>query len=340
MTLANQTWWDEEADSQDAPDPQWQQAFEEAWPLVARRLRGVLRARKVPPCDWDDYLQEVAARIITARLEFAHPEDLVPWATTAVRRLHLDQVRRSERLQRVERRLSVSSRRTPDVASSVMAKLDLDRVAEVVGSWSPFDREALLVGDGEDAGKRRGTSASYVRRHRLRASLLRAIDGVAGAVAGVRRFHLRRADQVNQLASMAVSPFALACAAFVLPLVAGPGGDDARPSPPVSVDLASASTGGASSPVDGHGATQPSRIVGSPANAHTAAAIPVPRRDEPLRWPAEYKVVVEGGGYTGGVEFENNHDHPPLACTENLVVPDQCVDLPIERIDAPIEEPW
>ena len=344
MTLASQTWCDGEGDAEPGSDLGRERAFEQAWPVVARRLRAVLRARKVPESDWDDYLQEVAARMIVARLVFDRPEEIVPWATTVVRRLHVDTIRRAERLQRVERRMAPAVRRTPDVASSVMAKLDLDRVAEVVGTWSSFDRDALFASDGADAGQTRDSGASYVRRYRLRASLLRVIDGVGAVVAGVRSFHVRRADEAHQLASVAMSPLALACAALVLPFVNGP--DTPAPSrlAPVA-ELATAASDRAAGLEGG-----PATLVGPARSPLTDAAsrraptgtatVPVPV-DQPMRLPVEYRVVVSGGGHSGYAEVGEQHGPEPLWCSSGVPsVPDHCVDPPLPRVDVPVDEPW
>src|SRR5688500_12840947 len=131
-----------ERDGEDA----WQFAFEQAWPAVERSLRRVLRARHVPRDEWDDYLQEVAARALAAQVEFGCAADLLPWASTVLRRLHARQLQRAHRLNDAQSRVRV--RGTPDVASTVIAKLDLDRVVEVVASWPPVDREALVPGTG------------------------------------------------------------------------------------------------------------------------------------------------------------------------------------------------
>lgn len=343
VTLASQAWWDEASDAEAGSDLRWERAFEQAWPVVARRLRAVLRARKVPQSDWDDYLQEVAARMITARLAFDRPEEVVPWATTVVRRLHLDHVRRAERLRRIEGRMATTARRTPDVASSVIAKLDLDRVAKEVGTWSAFDRDALLVGEGEGANHTRGSGASYVRRHRLRASLLRVIDGMGAAVAGVRRFHVRRAGEAHQLASIVASPVALACAALVLPFVMGPDAPaTSRPAPAAA--LATAASDRAAGLEGGPAAAGPARSPltdATPPRAATAAVVVPVRPDQPMRLPVEYKVTIEGGGHSGYVELENNHGPEPLWCSSGVPgIPDHCVDPPLPRVDVPVEEPW
>src|SRR5688500_15389679 len=69
MAMAGRVYDNDNYDDRGA-DRAWQLAFADAWPAVERSLRRVLRARHVPRGEWDDYLQEVAARALAARVEF------------------------------------------------------------------------------------------------------------------------------------------------------------------------------------------------------------------------------------------------------------------------------
>src|SRR5687768_14256723 len=52
------------------------------WPAVSERLRAALRMRGVPRADRDDIVQEVAARVLSARPVFTSPDELYGWART------------------------------------------------------------------------------------------------------------------------------------------------------------------------------------------------------------------------------------------------------------------
>jgi hypothetical protein len=323
-------------------DASWQAAFEATWPTVERRLRTVLRSRKVPPGEWEDYLQEVATRAIASHVEFHCAADLLPWASTVLRRLHGDDLHRAERLEDAQRLLV--SRRTPDVAAAVMAKLDLDRVAEAVAAWPDFDRVAL-VADGDES-KARGTSASYVRRHRLRAKLLTIIDGLGGVVAGARRFRVVHAQQADQLAAMVLSPVALACAALVLPYGPGAGGAGGGrpPSPPgvvampaarsASIDAtaatSSAAPGARTTSAASHGGNGHGDGGGGGGDGHR---------------PGDHDVqVIDADAADQHVAFgvEDEDEDAPLYCGHHVpVVGDQCVDypVPVDDVDVPLPSP-
>ena len=319
----------------------WTDAFGQAWPTVERHLRQVLAARRVAPSDHDDLVQEVAARAIAAQVAFHCAADLVPWATTVLRRLHGRQLRNHEHVELVAAR--TNDRRAPDVAVEVTARLDLARVAEVVGSW-PADARETLFGD-EREGTRQ-TSAFYVRRHRLRAKLLAAIDGLAGLVPGLRRFQAMHGEQAGQLAAALLSPAAIACAALVFPFGLGPG--DRASSPPVTATFVAARAtapagplpAAASSGTDGStGAAAGRRSpAGAGAGAATAEQRAATRR--PIHSPVTERVEVEATDNHPYVEIENNEEQEPFWCMTGLrFVPDTCVHNPAPAPPLPVGQP-
>lgn len=153
------------------------------WPRVEVGLRRVLRARQVSPDDADDFMQEVAVRIIREDVIFASAEDLLPWATTVVRNLHVSATRLHCNRKRSEWPADVPSR-TPDVADIVHWRIALSQTLAELDGLSEAKR-ASIVGhlDGQVTGREAGRVA--VMRHRARQDLRKALPGIIGAVAAV-----------------------------------------------------------------------------------------------------------------------------------------------------------
>ena len=333
----------------------WERAFEEAWPTVERHLRDILRARHVPVTDHDDYLQEVAARALAAHVAFHCSADLLPWAATVMRRLHIGAMRRGARLQRIAD--LARDRHAPDAASAVVAKLDLDRVVETLASWPAFDRDTVLGGRGAGlaaAGPEGGTGAeysgaTYARRHRLRTKLLSAIDGLAGVLGIVRRFHLTHSPQLDQVASAMLTPAAIACVALIVPLAGalhdwGGSGDGASAAPgsiranvaPASSSSAVATSGAADdvgASVHAHGAG--SGDVDAPSTTHRSG--PSYRQ---VHSPVEERVEVDAGERDPYVEVKNTEDETGYYCAwYDGVLARTCVEQPGGAIVSPVPLP-
>jgi hypothetical protein len=151
-----------------------------AWPELEHQLRRVLHARHVPVDDHDDLLQEVAARILASGVAFESADDLLPWASTVIRRLHIDHVRKANRVALDGHVPEV--RGSADVERTVAARMELSSVAEVLVGWPIEARDTLLGARGV-----RQPSSVYVRRYRLRAKLISALEGWAAFVGFLRR---------------------------------------------------------------------------------------------------------------------------------------------------------
>lgn len=331
----------------------WEQAFEEAWPAVERRLRDILRARNVPAADQEDYLQEVAARALTAQVEFHCAADLLPWASTVVRRLHIGSIRRSARLRQAANVNRL--RHVPDAASAVVAKLDLDRVAETLASWSTTDRDMVLGGRGAGAvdatdagGFTADNGAAYARRYRLRAKLLAAIDGLAGVVGGWRRFQQVNAPQFGQVAAAIAAPAAIACAVLVAPWIGGAlhDGDDRGPGGAGSASpdhagrwsptLASVDTGAAPSSVLGGGGA-PSFDSSNGSRKPGDGPSRKPPSYQQVHSPVEQRVEVGSGNQKSSIEVENTDDETGEYCFwAPGIVDETCVEQPGGALVVPL----
>src|SRR5688500_8169569 len=156
--------------------------LDDVWPQVEPRLRRVAAARGIPVDDRDDIVQEVAVRVLASGVTFETAEELLPWAATVLRRIHVDGHRKRERIEFLPLTSATADSTstgtgTGDVADAAVAWLDLATIGQAVAAWPPDARHALF-------GRDRHTGASYVRRHRLRARLLELIDGLAAWVGG------------------------------------------------------------------------------------------------------------------------------------------------------------
>jgi DNA-directed RNA polymerase specialized sigma24 family protein len=329
-------------------------AFERAWPAVEAGLRRVLAARRVPDADHDDFLQEVAARAFASGdLTFTSADELLPWASTVLRRLHVDACRRDRRLERsgaIDDVGAIEKADPADVAVEVAARMELDAVAKAMAGWSPDSRRVLLSSDAE--GTRR-PSAFYVRRHRLRMKLLAAVDGLGALWGGVlRRFdpatiadRVRAADSVQSAATALAAPVAAAACAVallfgvVVPFAQGSEGDgsgggasDAGARRGISATPAAAVTPLVAQPVStGPVADGPPRRPQPPE-----AEQPPLRKKESLVPPVERQRVEAPGaaGYEPTVEVTNEQGPQPLWCyRDKPILGDGCVG---EAIYVPI----
>jgi len=303
------------------------------WPTIESALRRVLAARHVPTAEWDDFLQEVATRMFVSNVDLRFATDLLPWATTVLRRMHIDFLRRQGRQQW----LPDGERRTqPGVDAAVMARLDLARVAAVVSTWSPEARAVLFENDA--VGTRRPTSF-YTSRHRLRARLLAAIEGVAafGPLASLRS-RLRRVDAVVADHASAAANFVLpSAAAACLSLAIGfapPVPTPAAGSSLASLDVTRTAAVTRTAGDDGRGAGAVDGVRSTPSTAEDAGRLAGSRAAAPrhhIVWsPVETRAQVAAGPASPYVEVENNEEVQPLYCVRDTgVVADHCVDHPI-----------
>lgn len=201
--------------------------FDAAWPTVARRLLRQLRRRGATPDLADDVLQEVAVRAIERDVPFESAADLYPWCATVADRLLIDDHR--QRTRRSITDLPDDLAATLDVPAHAEARTDLRTVTALVGELSVSDRELLLRSTGEQP---RMTNREMIRRHRIRARLLAAIESILVVIGLRRRFDgvTRRAATATALAGL---PVVLVTAALLLPAIDADGGArrGARPHP-------------------------------------------------------------------------------------------------------------
>ena len=294
----------------------------------------VLAARGVAAVDREDIVQEVAARALASGVEFASAERFAAWATTVARNLHIESLRRKERLQA---RMPLLARQELDADAELEARLDVAVAATFVTALSRSERQALL---SETDGVRQ-PSAFYVQRHRLRQKLLGAMEGIGAFWAGLtRRFRLPfsgtgSGGSAATQAAAVLAPVAAACALLLGQATI----DRSRPAPPPTA--AAPAARGQAAPA----ASSPAAPVSPSDDMHGPASRSAHRADDERRtggdenprfpWP-ERSVEAGPEGQEVTVEVENRRGPQPLWCVEDVgVVPDRCVgeapnvDLPI-----------
>src|SRR5438270_5174760 len=117
------------------------QKLESVWPSVSARLSTMLRRRGVSIHDADEAIQETAARVISAGVEFADGDDLFRWASVVSWRIAIDARRRGTR---------VSGDQLPDradhidVAQTAEHRIVLSAVTSRFNELSESDRAVLL----------------------------------------------------------------------------------------------------------------------------------------------------------------------------------------------------
>jgi DNA-directed RNA polymerase specialized sigma24 family protein len=294
------------------------------WPELVPRLRCVLAARGVPRPEWDDLIQQVAVNALAADVRFTSTADLLPWAATVIRNLHVD-------LERRRARVTVSGN-VPDgvdyaePARQVEARLDLAAVTTAMSAWAPEDR-AIVLGRVEalDASDGRTPNALYIRRHRLRRQLHAVIEGSLAAVL----FSWRRLRQAIDAVGAPAVGLAVSIPMLAISWSTTFGGDPhgqplivSRREAPAMVATAARSgiaMAGSEKAVPAavvHLLTQevrsrPTGIAGRPKVAHTR--VDVGTSDDP----------------TGYVEIEDTDEDEPLFCLSDApLVGGTCVDDP------------
>jgi RNA polymerase sigma factor (sigma-70 family) len=174
-------------------------------------VTAVLKSRGVQAADVDDIVQEAAIRALRQLDRFMSQEHLVRWCCRVAINAHIDAVRRSRRL------VAPSSEDAPapvNVAETVEGRLALDAALAEVAGLSEEDRALLL--DPPAAVDRKDAVRLAVRRHRLRARLANALEGVLAGIPVLRRLH---PDSMRvQAVAFAVPVIA---ALSVVPLIAG-----------------------------------------------------------------------------------------------------------------------
>jgi hypothetical protein len=277
-----------------------------AWPELELQLRRVLNARHVPVDDHDDLLQEVAARILASDVAFESAADLLPWASTVIRRLHIDHVRKAKRLALDGQVPDV--RGSTDVERTVAARMELSSVAEVLVAWPHDARDTLLSARGV-----RQPSSVYVRRYRLRAKLMAALDGWAAFVGFVRR-HRPVLTPQTPTAMLALSCMVTGATAFLTAASAGP--------PAVRVAMVSAAHSEAV-PAAVAVPAPPAPVAARSTAAHRPTVAPGP--SAPAKQVVRTEVPVAMRPY---VQLDHSDEDEPLVCVWTVRVGRVCVDDP------------
>lgn len=190
--------------------------FGKQWPALQGRLRTFLRAKGVPPAEVDDYVQEVAARLVSFWPKIDRDRPIWPLAVTIALNLLRDRSRRVdlEVLGELPDRAGSN-----DVAEAGIARLELAAVVRAMESLTPSQRAALLQAifpDDEDACS---TSAEKMLRLRARRRLANAIGRACGGLTLKTR---RLADSIHGFFSRAEAVTqALACATCLFVASAG-----------------------------------------------------------------------------------------------------------------------
>jgi hypothetical protein len=254
--------------------------LEEVWPEVSRRLEQCLRARGASPALAEDVVQETALRVLQARVTFRSADDLMRWARVVAGRLVIDAHRRRRFVADVE---------VPDVPGhesvhgQVEGRLALDAVSHAIKAMTVDQRQALLEAQPADGLERRDAVRLNVRRHRARAHLRAAVDGLLGVLLGlglrIRRWLDGLPDSVVQLTGVAVTAGVLILAAE------SPAPTTGQPVQATSIVAIESGAAGSSRPLaSGQGGRDMSSRVRPtatsttppPAPPHVVAQVPLP----------------------------------------------------------------
>ena len=294
----------------------YESAFSEAWPSVARVVTSELRRMQVPAHVVDDLVQATAEVVLRKRPPFVDADDLAPYARIVARHKALRWVRRSAR-ETVGLPELPSVQSVPEAARLRLLAAGTLRAYE---GLEPVQRERL---SRYLAGERAGNSSERARERkrieRIRGHMAQAIERIAAAVTGWRKF----GDIVVRPELVAAAAIAMvqALTGFLVPsasAMAGAGaaspawataamGEVTLPSPP--------STDGAAAP-----ARAPSTAAERPDGRPLKPPPPAPPAGEPV------VVVTSPTGKTTTVGTGPNPPQKPLVCIRSAV--ELCVDKP------------
>lgn len=293
----------------------YESAFSEAWPSVVRVVTTELRRLQVPPHAIDDLAQATAEVVLRKRPPFAGADDLAPYVRIVARHKAL-------RWMRTSAKETVGLPELPSVQSvSEAARLRLLAAGTLKAyeRLEPVQRERL---SRYLAGERAGNSSERARERkrieRIRGHMAQAIERIAAAVAGWRKF----GDLVVRPELVAAAALAVVqvVGGYLVPSASAMSG--AVGAPPV---WATAALGEVSVlPPPRALAPAPVRApVAAPGRADGRKLEPPPpshRLDEPV------VVVTSPTGKRSGVATAPNAPQKPLACLSGFV--NVCVDKP------------
>ncbi|HVT75401.1 MAG TPA: hypothetical protein VHD87_00110 [Acidimicrobiales bacterium] len=283
----------------------------DTWPTVSARAVAALRRRGVSDEIAEDAVLEAITRAIARDVPFSDADDLLRWVHVVAWRIVLDDRKRDRRLV-----YDTPDRVAPDDPSLVAElRLRVEKLARLVSGLSVSDHNALFA-VVEPALDRRDATRLAVRRHRVRAKLLRMLEGAAAAAAWLRR-RGRRPHRGNVVAAATVAPVMLLSLAVLLP-------HDIPQPEPVASDPG-AVTAAETIRVDAPSAppTPTGAVAGVNTSRRSPAAPPrtgLPRVD--VAHPGPF-----GNGHAWGRAKEPD-DH--LACAQLSVVGAFCIDAPVQ----------
>lgn len=292
----------------------YESAFSEAWPSLLRVVTSELRRLQVPAHAIDDLAQATAEVVLRKRPPFADADDLAPYVRIVARHKAL-------RWMRTSAKETVGLPELPSVQSvpeAARLRLLAAGTLRAYERLDPAQRERLSrYLAGERAGNSTERARERKRIERIRGHMAQAIERIAAAVAGWRKF----GDLVVRPELVAAAAIAMfqALTGFLVPsasAMADPGsaspawataamGEVTLPSPPLQAVAAA--------PVRAPSATS-HRPDGRPLEP------PPPPRPEPI------VVVTSPTGKSTSVLTPPNSPEKPLVCVRSVV--QLCVDKP------------
>ena len=153
----------------------------DAWPDVSRRVVSRLHAAGASRADAEDMAAEAIERALAKGVTFETPDHLYAWTLHVARNIHVDQRRASGRGPVLHALDDLDVAVTADTATVVEHRLRLERALQVLATFSPADRAAVMEEDAEPAARRDAVRLA-VRRHRARSRLRAAIAGIAALI--------------------------------------------------------------------------------------------------------------------------------------------------------------
>ena len=205
--------------------PELRASFEKQWPLLEKRIARMLTRHRVPQCMQEDLIQETAARLFGIWTEV--DLNTSPWPLTATIALNLmrDQARAHSRTEV----LAIDNTEVVapvDVEESGIARFELGRVRQALGSLTAAQRDALI---DDRVGL---TPSEKMLRLRARKKLRALMERVPILV----WLRARKAEPASAAIiykdGVAQTIACVACALFgaaAIPFTLAPGQADARP---------------------------------------------------------------------------------------------------------------
>ncbi|HVV36803.1 MAG TPA: hypothetical protein VHC63_09400 [Acidimicrobiales bacterium] len=183
----------------------------DTWPTVSARAIASLCRRGVARERAEDAVLEAITRAIARDVPYSDAEDLLRWVHIVAWRIVLDDRKRDRRLV-----YDTPDSVAPDDPSlAAELRLRVEKLGGLVSGLSLADYNALVAVPASGLDRRDATRLA-VRRHRVRAKLLRMLEGAAAAAAWLRR-RGRRPSRGNVVAAATVPPALLLSLAVLLP---------------------------------------------------------------------------------------------------------------------------